>query len=94
MTAGAVDLPVQATHAAVEAADSGDRSPPGKSDLGIALVFIAPALIGFLVFYLYPFIRGLYFSLTQYNVLGTPSSSASTTSSRSSRTRCSGTRCG
>ena len=38
----------------------------------MALVFILPALIGFLVFYLYPFIRGLYFSLTKYNLLGTP----------------------
>ena len=36
------------------------------------LVFILPALIGFLVFYLYPFIRGFYFSLTRYNLLGTP----------------------
>ena len=36
------------------------------------MVFILPALIGFLVFYLYPFIRGFYFSLTRYNLLGTP----------------------
>lgn len=38
----------------------------------MALVFILPALIGFLTFYLYPFFRGLYFSLTKYNILGTP----------------------
>ncbi|MCB0911997.1 MAG: sugar ABC transporter permease [Propionibacteriaceae bacterium] len=36
------------------------------------MVFIAPALIGFAVFYLYPTIRGFYFSMTQYNILGTP----------------------
>jgi multiple sugar transport system permease protein len=42
------------------------------SDLGMALIFIAPALIGFLVFYLYPTIRGLYFSMTRYSLLGTP----------------------
>jgi multiple sugar transport system permease protein len=50
----------------------GSGKPPGRSDIGIALIFILPALIGFLVFYLYPFIRGFYFSLTRYNLLGTP----------------------
>jgi multiple sugar transport system permease protein len=45
---------------------------PGGSDLGMALVFIAPAAFGFLVFYLYPTIRGIYFSLTRYNILGSP----------------------
>ena len=72
MTSGAIDLPVQPTHVEVTEPRPGTDRPPGKSDLGMALVFIAPALVGFLVFYLYPFIRGLYFSLTQYNVLGTP----------------------
>jgi multiple sugar transport system permease protein len=50
----------------------GTDRPPGKGDLGMALIFILPAAIGFLVFYLYPFIRGFYFSLTRYNLLGTP----------------------
>lgn len=50
----------------------GSDRPPGRSDLGMALVFIAPAAFGFLVFYLYPTIRGIYFSLTRYNVLGSP----------------------
>ena len=50
----------------------GTDKPPGRSDLGMALIFILPAAIGFLVFYLYPFIRGFYFSLTRYNLLGTP----------------------
>ena len=50
----------------------GTDRPPGRGDLGMALIFILPALIGFLVFYLYPFIRGFYFSLTRYNLLGTP----------------------
>jgi len=35
-------------------------------------MFIAPAALGFLVFYLYPAIRGFYFSLTRYDLLGTP----------------------
>ena len=37
----------------------GTDKPPGRGDLGMALIFILPAAIGFLVFYLYPFIRGL-----------------------------------
>ena len=43
-----------------------------SGDLKMALVFIAPATIGFLAFFVYPTIRGFYFSLTQYNLLGTP----------------------
>ncbi len=46
--------------------------PPGKGDLGFALLFILPAAIGFLTFYLYPTIRGIYFSLTRYSLLGQP----------------------
>lgn len=50
----------------------GAVGPSGRSDLKIALAFIAPAALGFAVFFLYPTIRGFYFSLTQYNLLGTP----------------------
>ena len=50
----------------------GSDKPPGRGDLGMAMLFILPAAIGFLVFYLYPFFRGFYFSLTKYNLLGTP----------------------
>ena len=52
--------------------NAGSRTPGGRNELGPALVFIAPATIGFLVFYVYPMIRGFYFSMTQYNILGTP----------------------
>ena len=38
----------------------------------MALVFIIPAAVGFLVFYVYPSIRGFYFSLTRYSLLGQP----------------------
>ena len=50
------------------------KSKPGsgRSELGMALLFIAPATVGFLIFYLYPTIRGFYFSLTRYNLLGQP----------------------
>jgi multiple sugar transport system permease protein len=51
---------------------SESSSSGGRSELRTAIVFIAPALVGFLTFYVYPMIRGFYFSMTQYNVLGTP----------------------
>ncbi|MGO4234468.1 carbohydrate ABC transporter permease [Pseudarthrobacter sp. YAF2] len=44
----------------------------GQSDLKIALFFIAPAMIGFLVFYLVPTLRGIYLSFTEYSILGDP----------------------
>lgn len=41
-------------------------------DLKIALLFIAPAMIGFVVFYVLPTLRGVYLSFTEYNILGDP----------------------
>ena len=38
----------------------------------VALVFILPSLVGFLVFYVTPLIRGVYQSFTQYNILQPP----------------------
>jgi len=43
-----------------------------RSDFRIAIVFVAPALIGFVLFYLVPTIRGLYLSFTDYSILGDP----------------------
>ncbi|WP_369055721.1 carbohydrate ABC transporter permease [Kineococcus terrestris] len=37
-----------------------------------ALAFIAPALLGFTVFYFWPTLRGLWFSLTEYDVFNRP----------------------
>ena len=75
MSTDAVDVSQSAAVSSV-AKGSGDGlrkgRPGGGSDIGMALVFILPALIGFLTFYLYPTLRGIYFSLTRYNVLGTP----------------------
>ena len=51
---------------------SSGRTSGGRSELRAALVFILPALVGFVVFYLVPTIRGFYFSMTQYNILSTP----------------------
>lgn len=43
------------------------RVPAGQ--LGIALVFLAPALFGFVTFHLWPALQGLYLSFTDWNVL-------------------------
>lgn len=43
-----------------------------RAQLVTALVFILPALVGFSVFYLLPTLRGIYYSLTEYNLLGSP----------------------
>jgi multiple sugar transport system permease protein len=37
-----------------------------------ALAFIAPALLGFAVFYLWPTLRGFYFSFTEFDVFNAP----------------------
>ena len=44
----------------------------GRGDLRVALVFVAPALLGFVLFYLVPTIRGIYLSFTDYSILGNP----------------------
>ena len=48
------------------------RPPPRprrRGDLGAAVLFLVPATIGFVVFYLVPAVRGAWFSLTDYAVL-------------------------
>jgi len=51
--------------------------PPGagrrrRGDLGPALLFIAPAALGFTVFFLYPATRGIYLSFTEFNMFRSP----------------------
>lgn len=48
------------------------RTRPRSRDLRIALIFIAPAFLGFVTFYLAPTIRGIYLSFTRYNLFGDP----------------------
>ena len=52
-------------------APSGRRAR-AKDDTGLALLFIAPALVGFLVFLLWPTLRGIYLSFTSFNLLTPP----------------------
>ena len=44
------------------------RTGARRSDVRSALVFIGPAAVGFLVFYVWPLIRGIYVSFTNYNI--------------------------
>lgn len=41
-----------------------------RGDLRVALLFIAPAALGFVVFFLAPTIRGLWYSFTDQNLIG------------------------
>src|SRR3954470_22605581 len=43
-----------------------------RDDTRLALLFILPALIGFLVFMVWPTIRGIYLSFTKFNLLTPP----------------------
>jgi multiple sugar transport system permease protein len=49
------------------------KSPSARrGDLRMALFFIAPAALGFLVFYAWPTVRGIYLSFTEYSLFGSP----------------------
>jgi len=43
-----------------------------RSDTFTAWLFIAPAALGFAVFFLYPTLRGIYLSFTEYSLFGAP----------------------
>jgi multiple sugar transport system permease protein len=43
-----------------------------RDDTRLALLFIAPALVGFLAFYIWPTVRGIYLSFTTFNLLTPP----------------------
>ncbi|MYW70148.1 ABC transporter permease subunit [Streptomyces sp. SID8379] len=43
-----------------------------RDDRRVAWLFLVPALLGFALFYAYPTIRGVYYSLTDYNLLSPP----------------------
>jgi len=48
------------------------RSGRRRDDTRLALLFILPALIGFLVFMVWPTLRGIYLSFTKFNLLTPP----------------------
>lgn len=51
---------------------SGPNRRRRLGDLRVALLFVAPAALGFTLFYLMPTFRGIYLSFTDYSILGTP----------------------
>jgi multiple sugar transport system permease protein len=48
------------------------RRPRKRDDTRLAFLFILPALIGFLVFMVWPLLRGIYLSFTKFNLLTPP----------------------
>jgi multiple sugar transport system permease protein len=44
----------------------------GWQETGVAGLFLLPALLGFVVFFLYPTLRGIYLSFTEYDLLTSP----------------------
>jgi len=55
----------------------GDQTPAPKKrrrlgDLKVAMVFLLPATLGFVVFYIWPTLRGAYLSFTEYSLLEAP----------------------
>jgi multiple sugar transport system permease protein len=55
----------------------GEVAPPrpkrrSLGDLKVAMIFLAPATLGFVVFYIWPTLRGAYLSFTEYSLLSAP----------------------
>lgn len=49
------------------------RGIPGGSQTGAAALLLAPALLGFALFYIYPTVRGLGYALSDFNLMNDPS---------------------
>nr|WP_168720874.1 sugar ABC transporter permease [Streptomyces sp. SAT1] len=49
-----------------------DRSRRPRDDRKAAWLFLAPVLVGFALFYAYPTLRGVYYSLTDYSLIAAP----------------------
>ncbi|WP_373426258.1 carbohydrate ABC transporter permease [Agromyces albus] len=52
--------------------DFTSTKPARRSDFRSAMLFLIPALIGFLAFFAWPTVRGVYLSFTEFNLLQPP----------------------
>ncbi|WP_285567823.1 sugar ABC transporter permease [Streptomyces sp. RTGN2] len=68
----AVAPPHKGTGLPGDRADEPKRARERRDDRKAAWLFLAPALAGFALFYAYPTLRGVYYSLTDYNMLAPP----------------------
>ena len=48
------------------------RSPEHRKDWRVALPFLLPATVGFIFFAVYPVLRGIYLSFTNFRILSPP----------------------
>ena len=64
--------PVRRGAAALPSDGAPKRRRRQLGDLRVALVFVAPALVGFVLFYLVPTVRGVYLSFTDYDLFSSP----------------------
>jgi multiple sugar transport system permease protein len=62
-----------ATHPRTRASRAGRAiRSPGARRLRLGLLFISPWIVGYCVFYLYPFLASLYYSFTKFTGIGAP----------------------
>lgn len=66
------DVLVQGASTPVSRAPNASTRRRRRGDGRAAALFLLPALIGFAVFYIYPAMRGTWYSLTKYNLLSPP----------------------
>src|SRR3954471_409149 len=74
MTIASSSPPSRLPLGSAEGATAGQRTKRARArenggDGRLAAVFIAPALLGFTVFLLWPTLRGIYLSFTRFNLL-------------------------
>jgi multiple sugar transport system permease protein len=70
--ADTVTIPVPTASSPTHVKPKSRRLRGGWREAGVAWLFLLPALLGFLVFFLYPTLRGFYLSFTDYDLLSAP----------------------